>query len=147
MRVVFAADHAGYPLKEILKPFVASLGYEVEDVGAFSLDPEDDYVPFMKAAAGKVAADPANVRAITIGGSGQGEAMVPNRYRGVRAAVYYGGAPEIVTLSREHNDANILSLGARFLTEEQAMAAVKTWLETPFSGAARHARRIRMIDA
>ena len=89
MKVVFAADHAGYPLKEVLKPFVASLGYEIEDVGAHALDPEDDYVSFMKVAAAKVAADPENTHGITIGGSGQGEAIVPNRFKGVRAGDHH----------------------------------------------------------
>lgn len=157
MKVIFAADHAGFPLKEILKPFVASLGHEVEDMGAHVLDPSDDYVPFMKAAAEKVSADPVNTKAITIGASGQGEALVPNRYKNVRAVVYYGPAAhpqidaegkelDIITSSREHNDANVLSLGARFLTEEEAKEAVKRWLATPFGGGERHARRIKMID-
>lgn len=158
MKIVFAADHAGFPLKEILKPFVASLGYEIEDVGAHVLDNADDYVPFMKAAAKKVSADPENTRGITIGASGQGEALVPNRYKGVRAIVYYGPAAhpqidaegktlDVISSSREHNDANVLSLGSRFLTETEAKDAVKKWLETPFGGGERHARRIKMIDA
>lgn len=157
MKVVFAADHAGFPLKEKLKPFVESLGYEVEDVGAHELNSTDDYVPFMKAAAAKVSADPENVKAITVGASGQGEALVPNRFKNVRAIVYYGPAAhpqtdaggkmlDIIASSREHNDANVLSLGARFLSEDEAKDAVKRWLETPFSGEERHARRVRMID-
>jgi ribose 5-phosphate isomerase B len=157
MKVYFAADHAGFPLKEILKPYVASLGYEVEDVGAHVLDVSDDYVPFMKAIAEKVSARPEDTRAITIGASGQGEALVPNRYKRVRAIVYYGPAAhpqtdaegkvlDIISSSREHNNANVLSLGARFLTEEEAKTAVKRWLETPFGNGERHARRIRMID-
>ena len=104
-----------------------------------------------------MAADPDGTRAITIGASGQGEALVPNRYKGVRAIVYYGPAAhpqvdasgkelDIIASSREHNDANVLSLGARFLTEEEAKEAVKRWLQTPFGGGERHARRVRMID-
>ncbi len=157
MKIVFAADHAGFALKEVLKPFVASLGYDVDDVGAFLLDPQDDYVPFMKAAAEKVSADPQGTRAITIGASGQGEALVPNRFKGVRAVVYYGepsrkqidaeGKPlDMISSTREHNNANVLSLGARFITEDEAKAVVQKWLETPFSGAPRHARRIQEID-
>lgn len=145
MKVVFAADHAGYLLKEVLKPFVASLGYEVEDVGAYTLDPADDYVPFMKALAEKISKDQ-SLMGVTIGGSGQGEAMVPNRYKGVRAVVWYGGPMDIVTLSREHNNANVLSLGARFMTEDEAKEAVKRWLATSFAGG-RHERRVAMIDA
>lgn len=157
MRVVFAADHAGFPLKEKLKAFVQDLGYEIFDAGARELDPSDDYVPYMKAAAQEVAADPHHTRAITIGASGQGEAIVPNRFKGIRAAVYYGEPAkkqtdaagkelDMIGSVREHNDANVLALGARFLTEDEAKAAVKKFLETPFSGEERHARRIGEID-
>ena len=93
-----------------------------------------------------MAADPENTRGIVLGGSGQGEAMVASRYKGVRAAVYYGGEREIIKLSREHNNANILSLGARFISAEEAKEAVKLWLDTPFSGEERHRRRIEKID-
>ena len=87
-----------------------------------------------------------NTKAIILGGSGQGEDMVANKFEGVRAAEYYGGNLEIVKLSREHNDANVLSLGARFLSLEEAKEAVKLWLETPFSNEERHARRISEIE-
>ncbi len=162
MKVVFAADHAGYHLKEALKPFVESLGYEIEDKGAFSFDENDDYVPFIKAAAEEVAKDPESVRGIVLGGSGMGEAIVSNRFKGVRCAVFYtpalppGAADvegrassdplEILKLTREHNDANMLSLGARFLTRTQAQEAARKFLETPFPAAERHARRVTMID-
>ena len=85
-------------------------------------------------------------RGIVIGMSGQGEAMCANRFKNVRAAVYYGGSIEIVRLSREHNDANILSLGARFIEANEALETVKLWLETPFSGDERHVRRITKLD-
>lgn len=157
MKVVFAADHGGYELKEALKPFVESLGYEVEDVGAHALDAADDYPPFVMAAAKKVAADPENTHGIVIGGSGQGEAFAANRIRGVRAVVYYGEPKrkqvdadgnefDMITSTRNHNDSNVLSLGGRFLSPEEAKDAVKQWLETPFSGIERHARRHDMID-
>lgn len=157
MRVIFAADHAGFDLKEALKAYVALLGHTVEDTGANALDMNDDYVGFVKAAARIVSEDP-YARAVVIGGSGQGEAMVANRFKGVRAAVYYGEPPrpqkdaegnvlDMMSSVRGHNDSNVLSLGARFLSGEDAKNAVKKWLDTPFSGAERHARRIKAIDA
>ncbi|PJC22454.1 MAG: ribose-5-phosphate isomerase, partial [Candidatus Yonathbacteria bacterium CG_4_9_14_0_2_um_filter_43_16] len=100
---------------------------------------------FIRPVAEAVAHDPQS-RGIILGGSGQGEAMCANRVKGARAAVYYGGAVDIVVLSREHNDANILSLGARFVETEEAKEVVRVWLETPFSGAEKHARRIAKLD-
>lgn len=146
MIIYLAADHAGFALKEELKERLRAASYRVEDQGAFKLEPGDDYPDFVSIAARLVAADPANNRAIVIGGSGQGEAMVANRYPGVRAAVYYGGDERIIALSREHNNANILSLGARFLSEAEAWRAVEEWLKIPFSGDERHLRRIAKID-
>lgn len=147
MKIFLAADHAGFTLKNVLLRYVRDeLGHDVEDCGAFEHDENDDYPDFVRAAALHVARDPEGSRAIVLGGSGQGEAVVANRLQGVRAAVFYGGSLEIVTLSREHNDANVLSLGARFLREDDAKKAVRAWLETPFSGDERHARRISKID-
>lgn len=140
-----ASDHAGFELKEKLKQYLRELGFEVKDCGAFLYDETDDYPDFIAVAAQAVSEDPQNARAIILGGSGQGEAMVANRFRGVRVAVYYGGNEKILTLSREHNDANVLSLGARFLTEDEAKRAVKLWLETAFSGEERHVRRLKKI--
>ncbi len=147
MTIYFAADHAGFELKEILREYVRTLGFAVEDCGAPVLDPNDDYPAFMKAAASAVAENPLERKAIILGGSGQGEAIVANRVPGIRAAVYYGGPTDIVRLSREHNDANVLSLGARFLHEQDAKDAVQLWLTTSFTGDARHARRIASIDS
>lgn len=148
MKIIFAADHAGFELKNILLDHVRDeLGYEVEDCGAYELDPADDYPAFMKKAAAAVAEKTSERKAVILGGSGEGEAMAANRYTGVRAAVYYGGRLEIVRLSREHNDANVLSLGARFIDHDEAKEAVKMWLETPFSEDERHMRRIKAIDA
>ena len=145
MNIALATDHAGFTHKEMLKAYLLEQGHEVVDCGAYVRDSEDDYPVFMKAAAEKVA-NGSCARAVIFGGSGQGEAMVANRVQGVRAAVYYGGPLEIVTLSREHNDANILSFGARFLSPEEACDAVDAWLETSFGGEERHARRITAID-
>jgi ribose 5-phosphate isomerase B len=146
MKVYFATDHAGFELKQQLVQYVQDeLGHEVIDLGADHYDPEDDYPDFMKPAAEAVSGD-ADDRAILLGGSGQGEAMVANRVPGARATVYYGGPEEIITLSREHNDANILSLGARFLDIPTAKKVVALWLATPFSEEERHIRRITQIE-
>ncbi len=146
MKVYFASDHAGYELKNELLAYVRDeLDYAVEDCGADKFDPEDDYNNFIKRVAEAVSADPAATRAVILGGSGQGEAMQANRYPKVRAAVYYGGEEKIVTLSREHNDANIISLGARFVRADEARAAVKLWLNTPASQAEKYRRRINKM--
>jgi len=145
MTIYLGADHAGYALKEKLKKFLSELGHKVEDKGAFQYDSEDDYPDFIKPVAEAVAKD-SESRGIVLGGSGQGEAIVANRVRGVRVAVYYGNNLDIVKLSREHNDANVLSFGARFISEEEAKKAVELWLKTPFEGG-RHERRVKKIDS
>ena len=157
MKVYLASDHAGFALKSALLQHLAASGHEVEDVGAFTLDPEDDYPDFITPCAEKTVAD-AGSRGIVIGGSGQGEAMAANRVKGARAALFYGEVHppagldaegnvavdgfDIVRLARKHNDANILSLGARFISGETAVEAMRIFLETPFSDSPRHARRI-----
>ncbi len=161
MKIYFAADHAGFELKGALIEFVRGLGHEPEDCGAFAHDKDDDYPGFVAAASRALARDAAAAlpsRAVVIGGSGQGEAIVANRFKGVRCALYYG-APgrsqtdmsgkelDILASTREHNDANALSLGARFVTEDEAKQVLKKWLEISFPGEERHARRIRAIDA
>jgi len=146
MKIYLGTDHAGYDLKEKLKQFlIEGLGHDVVDFGADSFNENDDYPDFIVPVA-KAVVDDIGSFGIILGGSGQGEAMSANREQGVRAAVYYGGPKKIITLSREHNDANILSLGARFLSEDDAKDAVKLWLETQFSGKDRHKRRIEKID-
>jgi len=146
MRVVFATDHAGFALKEVLLAFVRDeLGGEVDDKGAHVFDTDDDYTDFVPLAAHEVSEYPDAVRAIVLGGSGQGEAIAANRYPHVRAVVWYGGDMEIVRLSREHNDANVLSIGARFVSEDEAKEAVRMWLSTPFTGEERHVRRIKAL--
>lgn len=144
-RVYLAADHAGFETKEFLEKKLEEAGFEPVDCGAFAYDPEDDYPDMVAKAADALEKDTA-ARAIILGGSGQGEAIEANRRKGIRAAVYYGGPLDIVTLSREHNDANVLSLGARFLTKEEAWDAARLWLETQFSHAPRHARRLEKLD-
>lgn len=153
MKVYIGSDHAGYDLKERLKPFIESLGYEIEDKGAFEYDPLDDYPDFIIPVAREVARSPESSRGIVIGGSGQGEAIAANRIRGIRAVVFNGQTrthgrklPNEILLAREHNNSNILSLGARFLEDDEAKDAVRTWLETEFTNDERHIRRLKKID-
>lgn len=145
MKIYIGTDHAGFELKEAIVSFLNELGHEVEDLGAHSYDTLDDYPDFIRPVAKKVAKEPES-RGIILGGSGQGEAMCANRVKGARAAVYYGGTVDIVVLSREHNDANILSLGARFIETSEAKEVVRLWLNTPFSGEEKHSRRIAKLD-
>ncbi|SRR5690606_26742551 len=155
MKIIVGSDHAGFGLKEKLVDFLKNLGHEVEDKGALEYNEEDDYPDFIIPVAREVSKNPNKVKGIILGGSGQGEAMTANKFSGVRAAVYYGPGRYIVNednektiigLSREHNDANILSIGARFVTSDQMETAVKEWLETPFSGSDRHIRRIDKMN-
>jgi len=147
MTIYLASDHAGYELKEKIKQFLIDSGYKIQDCGAFKFDADDDYPDFVHLAAKAVSKNPKESLGIVLGGSGEGEAMVANRYPNVRAAVYYGGDKKIITLSREHNGANVLSLGARFLSEKEALSAVALWLKTPFSRKERHLRRIKKIKS
>ena len=144
-KIFIGADHAGFELKECIKKYLIGLGVKVEDKGAHKFDSQDDYPDFVIPVAKKVAEDPVNNRGIIFGASGQGEAIAANKIKDIRAALYYGGNIEIVKLSRTHNNANVLSLGARFLTKEQAIGAVGIWLKTNFSNEARHIRRIKKI--
>ena len=161
MKIAITTDHAGFEALKELKTYLESLGHECIDYGPTVFDAEDDYPEFMFPAARAVAAGECE-RGVIMGGSGQGEAMAANRIAGVRAALFYGPVTakaavdadgtlsddpyEIVKLSRQHNDANVLSLSGRFLTLDEMKTALKLWLETPFSGAQRHARRIRKLD-
>ena len=146
MKIFIGTDHRGFKLKETLIVFLAEMNYEVVDKGAFSFNDEDDYPDFIRPVAEEISESPQYSKGIIIGGSGQGEAILANRYKGVRAVVFYGGSEEILKFSREDNDANILALGARFLTEDEAKSAVKVWLETDFTEAERHVRRINKIE-
>ena len=146
MKIFFGSDHAGFELKQKLVPFVESFGFEVIEKGPMILNSDDDYPDYLAPVAREVMNDK-EARGVILGGSGQGEAITANRFIGVRAVVYYGGPLEIIKLSREHNNANILSLGARFVSENDAKQAVRLWLETEFSGDERHLRRIKKIDS
>jgi ribose 5-phosphate isomerase B len=143
MQIFLGTDHAGYDHKEAVKAALQTAAYTVTDCGAMHLDPADDYPDFIAPAVERLAAAERSARAIIFGGSGQGEAMLANRYPYARAVVYYGGPTDILRLSREHNDANVLSLGARFMSEVEAVTAVELWLATPFSNDARHVRRLQ----
>ncbi len=145
-KILLATDHAGFELKEKLKTYLVNNGYDVEDMGAHELHPDDDYPDYVSLAAKAVSENPKNIRAIILGYSGQGEAMYANRFKGVRTTVYYGGSEEVLMLSRQDNDANVLSLGAGFLTQDEAERAVIFWLESKFSGEERHTRRIQKLD-
>lgn len=161
MKIYLATDHAGFELKEKVKVHLLENGYEVEDCGAHEFDKEDDYPDLIKLAAEAVSKDPENSKGIIFGGSGQGEAIVANKFKNVRCIVFYGpklpvGAAdatgrqssdpfELIKLAREHNNANMLSFGARFVTDEEAFKASELFLSSAFPGDARHARRIEKI--
>ncbi len=161
-KIYFASDHAGFTLKKALIEHTRTLGYQIEDMGAFDQNPDDDYPDFILPLVQKVAEENAigadAARGIILGGSGQGEAMCANRVPGIRAALFYGEMKaaealdiegghsedgyDLVRLARKHNDANVLSIAARFVSGSEAAKAVRVFLETPFSDAPRHARRL-----
>ena len=147
LKIILASDHAGFERKNELLSYLKDGGFDVEDVGAHTLEPADDYPKYMVPAAMRVVEDPDTTRAIIFGMSGEGEAVVANRFPGVRGVVWYGGSLDIIKLSREHNDANVLSIGAHFVSKEEMIKAVKLWLSTPFSNEERHKRRIEEIDS
>lgn len=160
-KVFLASDHAGFKLKENIASFLKSRGYEVEDLGNSMLDKDDDYPDFISKAAEAVSLDPHNSKAVIFGGSGQAEAMVANKFKNVRCALFYGSVIpteaaditgrksedpfEMIRLTREHNNSNVLSIGARFVTEETAQKAIELWISTPFTEDERHVRRINKI--
>lgn len=154
MKIFIGTDHAGYVLKEKLVATLKAKGHEVVDKGALEYDEHDDYPDFVIPVAEEVSKNPDKVRGIVMGATGQGEAIAANRFPHVRAVVYYGEGQcvvadesNIIIRSREHNNSNVLSLGARFLTVEQMMKAVNEWLNTPYSGSERHVRRLGKIDS
>ena len=154
MKIFIGTDHAGYVLKEKLVSLLKGEGHEVVDKGAFEYNEHDDYPDFVIPVAREVSKDPDNARGIIMGATGQGEAIAANKFPHVRAVVFYGEAncvvddeSDVIVRSREHNNSNILSLGARYLTEESMMKAVSQWLSTPYTGTERHLRRLGKIDA
>jgi ribose 5-phosphate isomerase B len=142
MRVYLASDHAGFELKVHLASQLATEGHEVVDLGAARYEPQDDYGPYCLAAGARVVADPGSL-GIVIGGSGNGEQIAANKVPGVRAALAWN--TETAALARQHNDANVVAVGARQHTLDEATGIVRTFLVTPFSGDERHARRIAEI--
>lgn len=156
-KILIASDHAGYALKDALIERLRGLGDDIEDMGPPTYVEDDDYPDFLLPLAKRVADSP-ELRGIVIGGSGQAEAMCVNRVPGIRAAIFYGpmraaavidiegdaseDGYDIVRLTRMHNDANILSIGARFVSNDQAGEAARIFLDTPFSGMTRHSRRL-----
>jgi len=151
VKIYIASDHAGFELKKHLIGYFAESGIILIDKGPFAYVAGDDYPDWIAKAAEEVSKNPSEARAIVIGLSGEGEALVANKFKNVRAGVFYTpigsgkDAFEIVKLMREHNDANVLSLSAKFLKSEEAERATDVFLETEFSGDARHERRIEKI--
>ncbi len=143
VRVYLGSDHAGFELKEHLVAWLRERGYEVVDVGPAVYDGADDYPPFVLRAARDVAFDP-GAMGVVVGGSGNGEQMAANKVAGVRAAL--GWSEETARLAREHNDANVLSVGGRMHPLVESTRFVETFLTTPYGGDERHARRVEMID-
>ncbi|MFH8463624.1 ribose-5-phosphate isomerase [Streptomyces sp. NPDC017991] len=144
MRVYLGSDHAGFELKNHLVEWLKSAGHEPVDCGPLIYDAQDDYPPFCLRAAERAAADPEGL-GIVIGGSGNGEQIAANKVAGVRAALAW--SVETAALGRQHNDANVVAVGARMHSEEEATKFVETFLSTPFSGDERHVRRIDMLSA
>ncbi len=142
--IVLATDHAGFELKEHVKRFLTKKGYDVKDFGALEYDGLDDYPDFILPAAKYISEH--KLIGIIFGGSGQGEAMAANRIKGIRAAVFYNGPDEIVELSRLHNNANILSIGARFVSNQEVEKIIELWLSTDFEEG-RHKKRINKLDS
>ncbi len=153
MKIFIGTDHAGYVLKEKLVSSLKAQGHEVVDKGAYEYNEGDDYPDFVFPVAREVSKSPDQVKGIILGATGEGEAIAANKFPHVRAIVYYGKShsvvddeADVIVRSREHNNANVLSLGARYFTEESMMEAVNLWLNTPYSQGERHIRRLGKID-
>ena len=142
--IVLATDHAGFELKEHVKKFLSEKGFEIKDFGAVEYDALDDYPDFIIPAAKFISEH--KLIGIIFGGSGQGEAMAANRIKGIRAAVFYDGPNDIIELSKLHNNANILSIGARFVSKQKSEEIINLWLSTDFEKG-RHQKRIDKLDS
>ena len=142
MRVHIGSDHAGFELKGRLVEALQGDGHEVVDHGPVEYDPEDDYPIFCIPTAEAVVKDPGSL-GIVVGGSGNGEQIAANKVQGVRSALVYD--QDTASLGRQHNDANVMGIGARMHSDEEAVALARTFLATPFSGEERHARRIELL--
>ena len=142
MRVFLGADHAGYELKVHLATYLAKQGYEIVDIGAPAFDPEDDYGPYSMHVGARVVADPGSL-GVVIGGSGNGEQIAANKVPGVRCALAW--SVETATLARQHNNAQVMGIGGRMHTVEQALEIIDAFLSAEWSKAERHVRRIAMI--
>tara|TARA_B100000530_G_scaffold9424_2_gene7643 strand:- start:1351 stop:1791 length:441 start_codon:yes stop_codon:yes gene_type:complete len=142
--IVLATDHAGFELKEHVKKFLSEKGFEIKDFGAVEYDALDDYPDFIIPAAKFISEH--KLIGIIFGGSGQGEAMAANRIKGIRAAVFYDGPDDIIELSKLHNNANILSIGARFVSKQKSEEIINLWLSTDFEKG-RHQKRIDKLDS
>lgn len=142
MRIHVATDHAGFELKAPLVEHLRSQGHDVVDHGAHEYDAQDDYPGFCFAAAEAVASEPGSL-GVVIGGSGNGEQIAANKVPGIRASL--GWSPEIASLTRQHNDANVIGIGARMHSSEDAIAIVEAFLAEPFSGDERHQRRVDQL--
>ena len=145
MILYLGTDHAGFELKERVKPYLESLGHTVVDKGAYSYQAEDDYPDYIAPVARIISENPNDARAIIFGRTGQAEAMLANRFPHVRAALYYGDTLDVVRLSRAHNDANVLSIGAQFVSFDAIQAVLQLWLTTPYESG-RHDARLQKIE-
>ncbi|GAB3569980.1 ribose 5-phosphate isomerase B [Spirosoma luteolum] len=143
MTIAIGSDHAGFRYKEAIRQYLAERGHTVLDKGTYAETPSVDYPLYIRPVAEAVAAGEAE-RGIVLGGSGNGEAITANRVKGVRCALCWN--EESARLGRQHNDANVISLGERMMTQETALKLVQIWLDTPFEGG-RHLARIQEIDA
>ncbi len=146
MKIHLATDHAGFAHKNAVSEWLTAEGFDVVDYGAYTYDNDDDFPDFIVKAAHAVAKNPTEDRAIIFGGSGQGEAMLANRFPGVRATVLYSDEPNIVLLSRTHNDANVLSIGARLLSIDDTKKHVWSWLHLPGPTNEKYLRRDKKLD-
>ncbi|OHA26548.1 MAG: hypothetical protein A3C06_03155 [Candidatus Taylorbacteria bacterium RIFCSPHIGHO2_02_FULL_46_13] len=154
MKIYIASDHAGYDMKNTLQRFLVGEGHEVVDCGPYEFNEADDYPDYVAEVANHVSKEPETNWGIVIGGSGEGEAIMANRFANVRAVVYNGESNSLdgrkmtdkITLTREHNNSNVLALGSWFLTEQQAKDSVLRWLSTEFKPEERHLRRLQKIE-